>query len=281
MAATPLLCYERLFRGKKEAVALTEPTGTEAVLTERLRDDLLLIRINRPHRRNAFDRATAQALEVAIDAYDEDERLRCAILTGSDSVFSSGQDLIAAAAGELATTKRRGVFGVMGQPPAKPLIAAVEGYALAGGLELCLACDLIVASRTALMGLPESTRSLVAIGGGCFRLPKRIPYHIAMELALTGKSFAATRFAELGLVNRLTEPGLALAGAVELADDILAAGPMAVRASKLIVRSAYDWTDADGWIRQKEFSTPVMRSDDLQEGLRAFAEKRPPSWSGH
>jgi enoyl-CoA hydratase len=262
------------------SVSASEPTGPEVIITERYGDHLLLIRINRPHRRNAFDRATAYALEAAIDGFEADDQLRCAILTGSDVVFSSGQDLIAAATGDRGTTKRRGGFGIMALPPTKPIIAAVEGHALAGGLELCLACDLIVASRTAMMGIPEAARSLVAIGGGCFRLPKRIPYHLAMELALTGKPWPATRFADLGLVNKLTEPGGAVAGAIELAADVLAAGPLAVRASKQIVRSAYDWEDADGWANQMEYVRPVMDSEDLQEGLRAFAEKRIPVWKG-
>jgi enoyl-CoA hydratase len=259
-------------------VPASEPTGPNAISMERHSDHLLLIRIDRPHRRNAFDGATAHALEAAIDAFEADDQLRCAILTGSDVVFSSGQDLIAAATGDRGATKRRGGFGIMAEPPTKPIIAAVEGYALAGGLELCLACDLIVASRTAMMGIPEAARSLVAIGGGCFRLPKRIPYHLAMELAITGKPWPATRFAELGLVNKLTEPGGAVAGAIELAGDILAAGPLAVRASKQIVRHAYDWDDADGWTNQMEYARPVMASEDVQEGLRAFAEKRAPVW---
>jgi enoyl-CoA hydratase len=261
-------------------VSASEPTGPDAISTERHGDHLLIIRIDRPHRRNAFDGATAHALEAAIDAFEADDQLRCAILTGSDIVFSSGQDLIAAITGDRGATKRRGGFGIMAEPPTKPIIAAVEGHALAGGLELCLACDLIVASRTAMMGIPEAARSLVAVGGGCFRLPKRIPYHLAMELAITGKPWPATRFAELGLVNKLTEPGGAVAGAIELAGDVLAAGPLAVRASKQIVRHAYDWHDADGWANQMEYARPVMASEDLQEGLRAFAEKRAPVWKG-
>jgi enoyl-CoA hydratase len=256
------------------------PTGSDAILTERHGESVLVIRMHRPHRRNAFDGATAHALEAAIDGYEDDETLRCAVLAGSEIVFSSGQDLIAAVQGDRGVTRRRGGFGIMAQPPTKPIIAAVEGHALAGGLELCLSCDLIVASRTATMGIPEAARSLVAVGGGLFRLPKRIPYHLAMELALTGKAWPATRMAELGLVNKLTEPGEALAGALELADEILAAGPLAVRASKQIVRHAYDWTDADAWGNQLEYAAPVMASEDLQEGLRAFAEKRPAVWKG-
>ena len=256
------------------------PTGADAIRAERMGDHLLLIRIDRPHRRNAFDGATARAMEAAIDAYEEDESLHCAIITGSDTVFSSGQDLIAARYGDMGVGQRRGGFGIMALPPAKPIIAAVEGHALAGGLELCLSCDLIVASRTASMGLPEASRSLVAIGGGLFRLPKRIPYHLVMELALTGKAWPATRMAELGLVNRLAEPGQALAGAIELANEVLAAAPLATRASKQIVRHAYEWADAEAWKKQMEYAGPVQRSEDMKEGLRAFAEKRPPVWKG-
>ncbi|ORW07167.1 crotonase/enoyl-CoA hydratase family protein [Mycolicibacter longobardus] len=250
------------------------------IRAERAGQHILVIRIDRPQRRNAFDGATAKAMEAVVDAYDADDELRCAVVTGSDVVFSAGQDLVAAAAGDMAVTERRGGFGIMAQPPLKPLIAAVEGHALAGGLELCLACDLIVASRTAGMGLPEAARSLVAIGGGCFRLPKRIPYHIAMELALTGKSWPATRFAELGLVNKITEPGQALAGALELAAEVAAAGPLAVRASKQIVARSYDWSDSESWSKQSTFVAAVTKSRDLQEGLRAFAEKRDPVWEG-
>ena len=260
-------------------MSTSEPTGEDAIRSERVGEHLLVIRIDRPHRRNAFDGATARAMEAALDAYEDDDALRCAIIT-ADAVFSSGQDLIAAAKGDMGTAPTRGGFGIMAVPPAKPLIAAIEGHALAGGLELALSCDLIVASRTATMGLPEAARSLVAVGGGLFRLPKRIPYHLAMELALTGKPWPATRMAELGLVNRLTEPGHALAGAIELANEVLAAGPLATKASKQIIQRAFDWDDADGWRNQMEFARPVMASADLQEGLRAFAEKRPPVWTG-
>jgi len=250
------------------------------IVTERVQRHLLLIRINRPHQRNAFNGETSRAMEAAIDDYETDEQLRCAVLTGSDIVFSAGQDLIAAARGDTAVGEHRGGFGIMAKPPTKPVIAAVEGNALGGGLELCLACDLIVASRSATMGLPEAARSLVAGGGGLFRLPKRIPYHLAMELALTGKSWPATRFADLGLVNKLTEPGEAVAGALKLGEEVLASGPLAVKASKHIVAHAHEWPDRQAWTAQMEFIRPVLQSHDLQEGLRAFAEKRNPVWQG-
>lgn len=259
---------------------LQDAAPSEAIQTQVHGEHILVIGINRPARRNAFDGATARAMEAAIDEFESDADLRCAVITGSDTVFSAGQDLIAAARGDMAVTERRGGFGIMGQPPTKPIIAAVEGHALAGGLELCLSCDLIVSSRTALMGLPEVARSLVAIGGGCFRLPQRIPYHLAMELILTGKPWLAARFAELGLVNRITEPGEALAGALELAAEIVAAGPLAVLASKQIARHAFEWTDAEAWRNQMQYARTVTSSEDLREGLRAFTEKRAPVWKG-
>lgn len=251
----------------------------DLVLTEVIDQHVLLITINRPERRNAFDAATLNALQDAVERYEADDQLWCAILTGSTIVFSAGADLIAAREGD-PNGSPRNQFGFFQDRPTKPLIAAIEGYALAGGLELALSCDLIVASRTAKMGLPEAARSLVAIGGGCFRLPKRIPYHLAMELILTGKPWLADRFAQIGLVNRLTEPGEALAGARELAADVVAAGPLGVRASKQLAMRAFDWTDEEAWAHQFEYTQDVFASEDLQEGLIAFAEKRPAVWKG-
>ena len=173
-------------------------TSDDVILTERIGEHLVVLRINRPARRNAFDGATARAMEAAIDAFEDDDSLRCAIITGSDIVFSAGQDLIAAASNDMGVGPKRGGFGIMAMPPTKPVIAAIEGHTLAGGLELALSCDLIVASRTANMGIPEAARSLVAVGGGLFRLPKRIPYHLAMEARADGQALAGDAHGRAG-----------------------------------------------------------------------------------
>jgi len=249
----------------------------ELILTE-ARGHALLVTINRPEARNAFDGATAAAMEAAMDRFEEDPELRVAILTGAGKAFSSGQDLKAAARGDMGTTRRRGGFGIMAQPPGKPVIAAVEGHAVAGGLELCLACDLIVAARDARMGIPEARHNLVAIGGALFRLPRRIPYHLVMELALTADTWPAERMHELGLVNRLAEPGKALEVAFELAERVLANGPLAVAASKQIIQRSSEWTEEEAWREQMKLARPVMKSEDTREGLAAFAEKRKPVW---
>lgn len=262
------------------SVVAANSHGDAPVLTQRHGEHLLIITINRFHRRNAFDSRTARALEAVLDAYDDDPDLRCAVITGAGGVFSAGQDLSAVRDEGVAASARRGFFGILQVPPDKPVIAAVEGHALAGGFEICLACDLIVASNTATMGLPEAARSLVAVGGGLFRLPKRIPYHLAMELAITGTAWPAARLHELGLVNRLSEPGQALDVAIDLAQTVIKAGPLAVRASKQILRRAYEWTEAEAWGEQMAFADPVTASADFQEGIDAFTEKRAPRWTG-
>ncbi|MFA5710418.1 crotonase/enoyl-CoA hydratase family protein [Mycolicibacterium sp.] len=251
----------------------------ELILVERI-DHVAVITINRPHRRNAFDLATAQAMEAAVDDFEADPHLRVAVLTGAGGTFSAGQDMKAAARGEIARTERRGGCGIMLEPPTKPVIAAVEGHALGGGLELCLACDLIVAARDATMGLPEASRAVPAMGGGLFRLPRRVPYHRAMEVALTGKPWTAEEFHELGLVNRLAEPGQTLTVAMELAGEIAENGPVAVAASAAVVRRSQDWEDRQSWDLQIPLIEPVLESEDFKEGLAAFAEKRTPVWKG-
>jgi enoyl-CoA hydratase/carnithine racemase len=251
----------------------------DRILTEK-RGKILIITINRPEARNAFDGATAARMEKAIDAFEADPELRVAIVTGAGRAFSAGQDLKAAARGDFGATRRRGGFGIMAMPPAKPIVAAVEGHAAAGGLELCLACDLIVAARDARMGIPEVRHNLVAVGGALFRLPRRMPYHVVMELALTAETPTAEWFHRFGLVNRLADPGHALEVAMELAEQVLRNGPLAVMASKRIIRQSADWTDAEAWTEQMKIAQPATQSEDTREGLRAFAEKRAPVWKG-
>ncbi|MEW2359575.1 crotonase/enoyl-CoA hydratase family protein [Spirillospora sp. NPDC029432] len=240
----------------------------------------LLITVDRPGARNAFDRETAAQMESAMDLLDGDAELRAGVVTGANGTFSAGADLKAAARGERPATRRRGGFGVFARPPGKPLIAAVEGHAVAGGFELALACDLVVAAEDARMGLPEVRHNLVAIGGGLFRLPHRMPYHLAMELALTAEPRPASYFHQWGVVNHLVPPGTAAAGALDLAARIGRNGPLAVAASARIMRRSADWTEEQAWREQAAIATPAMRSADTAEGLRAFAEKRAPRWRG-
>jgi enoyl-CoA hydratase len=189
-------------------------------------------------------------------------------------------DLKAFAQGSSPFIDGRGFAGIVQAPPKKPLIAAIEGYALAGGLEVALSCDLLVASREAKLGIPEVKRGLVAAAGALIRLPKRIPQHVAMELALTGDFISTERGYELGLINRLTDAGGALDAALELATAISKNGPLAIAASKSIVTAASDWTDAEAWEKQAEFVGTVFTSEDAKEGAVAFAEKREPVWKG-
>jgi len=250
----------------------------ERILTER-RGHVLVITINRPEARNAFDAASAQALEAAVDALDAEDDLFVGVITGAGGNFSAGADLKAVARGERAST-RRGGFGIFAKPPRKPVIAAVEGYAVGGGFELCLSCDLIVAARTARFGLPEVRHNVVAVGGGLFRLPRRMPYHLAMELALTGEFKDADYFHRMGVVNRVVEAGQALDAAVDWAQALLVNGPTALAATKEIVQHSADWTDEEAWGAQMAYARRALESEDRKEGLAAFAEKRKPVWKG-
>jgi len=250
-----------------------------AVLTER-RDGVLVITLNRPDARNAVNAALAEGVGAALDELDADEELRVGVLTGAGKGFSSGMDLKAFVAGESPYVEGRGFAGITRRSSRKPLIAAIEGFAVAGGFEVALSCDLIVAAKGARLGIPEVKRSLVAAAGALFRLPRRIPYHLAMELALTGDPIDAERGHQLGLVNRLAEPGGALDAALELAGDIVKNGPLALIASKEIVQGSRDWTEEESWEKQGPIAGPVMGSEDAREGATAFAEKRDPVWKG-
>ncbi|GAA4129903.1 crotonase/enoyl-CoA hydratase family protein [Nocardioides fonticola] len=254
-------------------------TEQPAVLVE-VRDGVQIITINRPEAKNALNGAVARGIAAAVDELDANDELRVAVLTGAGGTFSSGMDLKAFLTGDVPLVEGRGFAGIAQAPPRKPLIAAVEGWAVAGGFELLLACDLVVASEEARFGVPEVKRALVAGGGAALELPRRLPRAIAMELLLTGDPISAARAAELGLVNRLTPAGGALDGALALAATIAANGPLAVRISKEIAVGASDWTTAEGWEQQSRIVAPVFVSEDASEGARAFAEKRPPVWKG-
>jgi enoyl-CoA hydratase len=241
-----------------------------------------IIRINRPEARNAVNGAVAQGIEEAIDRIEEDDSLWLGILTGEPPVFCAGADLKEINSGNAAAlaTAKGGFGGFVQRERTKPVIAAVDGPALAGGTELVLACDLVVASSTATFGIPEVKRSLVAAAGGLFRLGRKIPLNIAMELALTGDPIDAARAHHFGLVNRLVEPGEALKAATELAEQVCANAPVSVRESRKVVLEGTHAPDEIGWKLSVEGMAKAMRSEDFSEGLTAFIEKRPPQWKG-
>jgi enoyl-CoA hydratase len=249
------------------------------VLTER-RGRILIITLNRPDQRNAVNAAVAQGVAAALDELDGDAALSLGVLTGAGKGFCSGMDLKAFRAGERPHVPGRGFAGIVERATAKPLLAAIEGFAVAGGLEVALACDLIVAAKGARLGIPEVKRSLVAAGGALLRLPRRMPGNVAMELALTGDPIDAERAYDLGLVNRLTEPGQALGTALELAETIAANGPLALAATKRVMTESADWPDSEFFDRQREIIEPVFGSEDAREGATAFAERRDPVWKG-
>jgi enoyl-CoA hydratase len=252
---------------------------SDEVLVE-LDGGVAVITINRPKARNAVNGAVAQGVASALDEFDERKDVAAIVLTGAGGTFCAGMDLKGFLTGENPLAGGRGFGGITEQPPVKPIIAAVEGYALAGGCELALACDMIVASSEAKFGVPEVKRGLVAGAGGLLRLPQRIPYHIAMEIALTGDHYPAARMAELGLVNRVTEPGEALAQARELAAKIAENAPLALAATKRVIALSADWSREEAFAKQGEIINPVFVSKDAVEGATAFAEKRKPVWKG-
>lgn len=239
--------------------------------------------INRPEARNAIDGDTAEALADAFDALESDDEVWAVVLTGAgDKAFSAGMDLKAFAAGEAGRIggARGGFAGIVRRNFPKPLIAAVNGAALAGGLEIVLSCDLAVATEHATFGIPEAKRGLIAGAGGLIRLPKRLPMAVALELALTGEPMSAKRAYELGLVNRVVPDDRVVEEAVALAEVITANAPLAVRLSKSVMRRAADTSEEEGWKINNEAGAQVFTSQDAREGAIAFAEKRPPNWIG-
>lgn len=247
------------------------------------RGHVAVLTINRPEARNAVNGDVANGLEAAVDRVEETDDVWVAVLTGAGTTFSAGADLKAIAAGQAASlqTQRGGFAGFVRRDRTKPVIAAVDGPALAGGCEIVLACDLVVASTNARFGLPEVKRSLAAAAGGLFRLPQVLPPRIAMELVLTGEPIEADRAHQLGMVNRLVDPGKAVDAAVELAETICANAPLAVRASRKVVLASLAFADEDAlWRMSGQAMFDLMQTEDFAEGPRAFIEKRAPEWKG-
>ena len=243
-------------------------------------DGILTVTLNRPKARNAANKALAEGVAAAMDRLDSDDSIRVAILTGAGGTFCSGMDLKAFVTGETPNVEGRGFAGLTEATPRKPLIAAVEGYALAGGLELAISCDLIVAADDAKFGIPEVKRGLAAAAGGLIKLPRQIPKRLAMELALTGDFISAQRAYDIGLINEVVPAGTALDAAKALAARIVANGPLAVAISKQVVLQSEDWSADEMWQKQQELTMPVFISEDAIEGSVAFAEKRAPNWKG-
>jgi enoyl-CoA hydratase len=248
----------------------------DAVVTERV-GAVLVICLNRPEVRNAVNSAVSRAVLDAFRVLDRDPHLNSAVLCGSDPVFSSGMDLKAFATEGVPT----GLERLLADRCAKPLVGAIEGAALGGGLELALTCDLLVSASDARFGVPEVSRGLIAAGGGLIRLGQRLPYNVAMQLALTGDSISAAEAHSYGLVNAVTAPGQSRRVALDLATRIARNAPLATAASKRILQESIGLTEEASWQRQRDLAGPVFESGDAAEGARAFAEKRSPQWRGH
>lgn len=259
--------------------AAADAPAEPEVLVER-QGAVLVVTINRPRAKNSINTAAAQLIGAAMDRLDTDDSLFVGVLTGAGGVFSAGMDLKAFLAGEKPSVPGRGFAGLVENPPSTPLIAAVEGPALAGGFEIALACDLIVAAEDASFGLPEVKRGLLAGGGGLLRLPRKAGLPKATEWALTGDRVSAAEAHAAGVVNRLVAPGQALTAALELAQQIAANGPLAVQGTKRILTEGGEWPAEEAFARQWEIYAPIRSSEDAQEGARAFTEKRAPQWKG-
>ena len=257
----------------------TIETPTELVLTER-HEGVLTITINRPAQRNAVNREVAVQVASALDLLDSDPSLSVGVLTGAGGTFSAGMDLKAFANGQTPILPGRGFGGVTQAVVRKPLIAAVEGWALGGGFEMALGCDLIVAAEDAKFGLPEVKRGLIAGEGGVIRLPQRIPYHVALKVLLSGEPLSAVDAKQYGLVSELTASGAALAGAQELARRVAGNAPLALAKVKQILRETQGLNDAEAFVRQAQDAHSLLDSDDAHEGALAFVEKRAPVWRG-
>lgn len=254
---------------------MSDDVANEAVLTE-VRGRVLLITLNRPDQMNAINTDLAQGVLAAVKQLDDDDGLTAGVMTGAGRGFCAGMDLKAFAT----TGPPKGLGDFFEQGARKPIIAAIEGFALAGGLEMALSCDLLVAAENVKFGIPEAGVGLFAGGGALIRLPSRVGYMKAMEMALTADPITAQEAQALGLVSRITEKGKAIEAALELAERIARNAPLSVAASKTIIKGTMGLTEEEAWKYQQPLFSSVFSSDDAKEGPRAFAEKRAPNWTG-
>ena len=254
--------------------------GEDAVVLTETKGPVLVITLNRPDARNSVNPAVAEAMAAALDRLDDDDTLAVGVITGAGRGFCAGMDLKAFARGEFPVAGDRGFAGIVQRSSRKPLIAAVEGFAMAGGLEIALACDVIVAGKGARLGIPEVTVGLFAGAGGLLRLPRRIGQGATALMALTGAPVDAEEAHRIGLVDRLTEKGGALEAALALAEVIAGNAPLSLAASKQVLKDGLTMSEPEFWAWQAGILAPVFQSKDALEGARAFAEKRPPQWQG-